>query len=603
MNTGRQLLIVSLVGLALSWVSWLGWFDGVDARVYDQFFYYRHGQGWDPPVDPRLVIVEVDDQAFEKIDQPVSRWADDYALVVGRLFEAGADVVGFDILYTPRLGNLPDEDADKIHREIEQLARLALERRLVLIDSYRQLQNEALTSVDLLHFAAEDHQNVGYNNLLTDADGVVRSLGLFFYDDSPRAVRNFVGRIAELATGKALIKTEDGTVTGLVTESNGDKLRINYPGPPSTSFPRIKMSDIWTGGELSLEGKICLLGPAYDTSNDLHNTPNNFHLPTLGIEIHAAALNTILTENYLVSPGGWSHFVFTLFGVILAYFLALRAPPQTLLLGGVLLLLSYLLTAFLLFARAGLLCPIASPILATILSGGVTALAKYRAAESSRRYVKAILGRFVSPQVMEELLASPDNLELKGRRKRITVLFTDINNFTPQCESKSPEEVLEMLNEFFNEMLEIIFRYDGTVKQFVGDEIMVMYGAPNDLEDHARRAVLTARDMVKRLDELKRLKGAKAGFYEVKVGIHTGDVVVGNVGNEMRSEYAAVGDPVNTAARIEGLTKGLGEAILLSEVTLQEFGGELSGLEFVSKGAQSFKGKADQMEVYGVRWS
>jgi adenylate cyclase len=600
-NAARQLFIVILLGLVLAFGSWLGLFDGLDGRVYDQFFYYRHLQGWDPPMDPRLVIVELDDKTFEVIGQPVSRWADDYALVVTRLLDAGADIVGFDILFTPRLENLPPEDSGKIYAEIEQLGVLALNERLVLIDSYRQLQGDALTSVDILHAAAESNQNVGYNNLLTDPDGVVRSLGLFFYSDEPKAIRNFVGRLAELAKSTAIVKNQ-GEVAGLVTESQGDKLRINYPGPPSSTFARIKMSDVLQGDKLSLQGKICLLGPAFDASNDLHNTPLNLNLSTLGVEIHAAALNTILTENYLLAPGAWSHFVFTMVGVLLAFFMALRAPPQTLFLGGILLVLSYLVIVFMLFAKLGLLCPILAPIAATVLSGGLTALASYRAAESSRRYVKAILGRFVSPQVMEELLASPDNLEFTGRRKRITVLFTDINNFTPQCESKSPEEVLEMLNEFFNEMLEIIFRYDGTVKQFVGDEIMVMYGAPNDLEDHARRAVLTARDMVMRLEELKRLKGARAGFYEVKVGIHTGDVVVGNVGNEMRSEYAAVGDPVNTAARIEGLTKGLGEAILLSEVTLQEFGGELPGIEFVSKGAQSFKGKSDQMEVFGIRW-
>jgi adenylate cyclase len=601
-NTGRQLLYVCLLGFMLATASWQGLFDAVDARFYDQFFYYRHFQGWGPPVDPRIVIVELDDETFEAIGQPVSRWADDYALVVERLFAAGADIVGFDILFTPHLENLPPEDADKIYGEVEQLGLHALTHKLVLIDSYRQLHGEPLTSIDLLHAAAESNQNVGYNNLLTDSDGVVRSLGLFFYNEPPRAIRNFVGRIAELATDTAIIKTESG-VQGMVTESGGDKLRINYPGPPGASFPRIKVSRILQGQKLALQGKICLLGPAFDASNDLHNTPLNLHLSTLGVEVHAAALNTILTEKYLRNPGAWSHFVFTLFGVLLAFLMALRAPPQTLMLGGILLVLSYLSMAFLFFAKLGLLCPILAPVVASGFGGGLTALASYRAAESSRRYVKAILGRFVSPQVMEELLASPDNLELKGRRKRITVLFTDINNFTPQCEAKSPEEVLEMLNEFFNEMLEIIFRHDGTVKQFVGDEIMVMYGAPNDLEDHARRAVLTARDMVQRLEELKSLKGAKAGFYEVKVGIHTGDVVVGNVGNEMRSEYAAVGDPVNTAARIEGLTKGLEEAILLSEVTLQEFGGELPGLEFVSKGAQSFKGKADQMEVFGVRWT
>ena len=200
----------------------------------------------------------------------------------------------------------------------------------------------------------------------------------------------------------------------------------------------------------------------------------NFNLASLGVEIHAAALNTMLTERYLHSPPAWSHFLLTLVGVALAFLLAARTPPQAILGGGLLLMLSYLILTFLLFARAGLLFPILAPLLATGVSGGTTAVARYRALESSRRYVKAVLGRFVSPQVMEELLASPNNLQLGGRRKRITVLFTDINNFTPQCESKSPEEVLLMLNEFFNEMLEIIFRYNGTVKQFVGDEIMVM---------------------------------------------------------------------------------------------------------------------------------
>jgi len=599
----RQLIVVSLVGLLIATASWRGLFAGWDARVYDNFFQYRHLLGWDPPVDPRIVIVELDDETFDVIEQPVSRWADDYAVVVDRLFQAGADIVGFDILFAPRLKELPPEDARKIYGEIEQLGLLALTQNLVIIDSYRQLEGEALTSVDLLHGAAKDKQNVGYNNLLTDADGVVRALGLFFYNEEPRTTRNFVGRIAELAKESPIVKAEK-SIQGLVT-TGPDKMLINYPGPPSSTFERLRMSQILQGQKLSqdLKDKICILGPAFDTSNDLHNTPMNFNLASLGVEIHAAALNTILTERYLHSPPAWSHFVLTLVGVVLAFLLAARTPPQAILGGGLLLMLSYLVLTFLLFAKGGQLCPILAPLLATSMSGGTTAVARYRALESSRRYVKAVLGRFVSPQVMEELLASPNNLQLGGRRKRITVLFTDINNFTPQCESKSPEEVLLMLNEFFNEMLEIIFRYNGTVKQFVGDEIMVMYGAPNDLEDHAARAVFTARDMVKRLGELRALKGEKAGFYEVKVGIHTGDVVVGNVGNERRSEYAAVGDPVNTAARIEGLTKDLEEAILLSEVTLQEFGGSLPGIEFVPKGPQSFKGKADKMEVYGVRWS
>jgi adenylate cyclase len=362
------------------------------------------------------------------------------------------------------------------------------------------------------------------------------------------------------------------------------------------------VSELLQGKTGDLTDRICLLGPAFDSSNDLHNTPLNLALGTWGVEIHAAALNTILTEKHLVEPGAWVDFLLTLVGVLLAFVLATRAPTQILLAGGAVILSTFFAFCFVCFSKLHIVLPLTAPILATVFSGGTTAMARYRALENSRRYVKSVLGRFVSPQVMEELLASPDNLQLGGRRRNITVLFTDINNFTPNCEKRSPEEVIIMLNEFFNEMLEIIFRYDGTVKQFVGDEIMVMYGAPKTMDDHAKRAVLTARDMVVRLQQLKEQKGGEAGFYEVKVGIHSGEVVVGNVGNEKRSEYAAVGDPVNTTARIEGLTKQLGEAILVSEKTVKEIGDSLPEIQFVSKGPQSFKGKSDQMEVYGIRW-
>lgn len=579
----------------------MGLFRGLDARIYDRFFLWRHQLNMDPPVDSRIVLIELDNNTFQEIGQPVSRWADDYARVVSHLFDKGAQVVAFDILFRPILDKLNSDDADHIYAEVEQLAGIALTSNLVIIDSFQQWDNKRLTSIDMLDAAAETRGNVAFNNTLTDSDGVVRNLGLFFYADGEPTIRTFAGRIAELASGQNIIR-KGGRITGLKT-SGIDKMTINYPGPPGQIFRRLKFSELLKGQLPDLKDTVCLIGPAYDTSNDLHNTPLNLRQGTWGLEIHACALNTILTQQFLVPLGPLAHVLFTMVGVFLAFQVANRAPIQSLLLCGLAVIVVYLGFCFYLFVGLKFLPPIIAPLAGTVLSGALTGLHRYRDLENSRTMVKSVLGRFVSPQVMEELLASPDNLQLGGRRRRITVLFTDINNFTPLCEKRSPEEVITMLNEFFNEMLEIIFRYDGTVKQFVGDEIMVMYGAPNDMDDHAARAVLTARDMVERLGQLKKQNGEKAGFYEVKVGIHTGEVVVGNVGNNKRSEYAAVGDPVNTAARIEGLTKSLEEAILLSEETLREFDGNLEGIEFVAKGAQSFKGKADEMEVFGIRWS
>lgn len=596
----KPLVTALALGLVLALLSAQGAFHRIDAKIDDLFFRLRHELRWDPPVDERIVLVELDNETFTTIGQPVSRWADDYATLIENLFAAGAEVVGFDILFAPQLDKLPAEEAEPIYREVERLGMLAIAENLVIIDSYQQNEDTEVTSIDLLHAAAESRHNVGFNNLLTDPDGIVRSLGLFFYEESPRTNRNFAGKLAEVVRKEPITLT-DGGVEGLVVEGDG-KLRINFPGPPSEVFPRLKMSELFSQEPPSLEGKICLIGPAYDSSNDIHNTPLNLALGTWGIEIHASALNTILTERYLVTPGPWLDLSLTLLASVLAILVAARTPTHLVPPAGVVLLLLFVGLDFVLFAHFNLLGPVTAPFCAVLLSGGSTAVARYRALENSRRYVKAVLGRFVSPQVMEELLASPDNLQLGGRRRDITVLFTDINNFTPNCEKRTPEEVIIMLNEFFNEMLEIIFRYDGTVKQFVGDEIMVMYGAPQTMDDHARRAVLTARDMVRRLQELKEKKGGEAGFYEVKVGIHSGEVVVGNVGNEKRSEYAAVGDPVNTTARIEGLTKELGEAILVSEETVKRIGDSLEEITFVPKGVQKFKGKAEGMEVYGIRW-
>lgn len=592
----RRHLVLFLISVLVGLASARGYFERLDRQLVDGFFLARHAVGLDPPVDERLVLVNLDAEVSQEIGQPVSRWCDDYALAVRRLLEGGAVAVGLDIVYAPQLSKLPPEEADPVWAEIAQLAELTLTRPLVIVDAYRP-EGKDLTSIEELHFAADHSGNVAYNNMLTDSDGKVRFLGLVFRDQEPYLNRNLAGRLAELGAGHQ-ITSVGHQVRGLVAEPD-HKMRINYPGPPDVTFPSFSMAAALRGEPVDVDGKICIIGPVED-ANDLHVTPYG---ATLGMEIHAAALNTILTERYLLQAPLWLHVALCLACAGLAHSVARRLPVGSLLLGFPLCGLLYILVAFASFVWAGQLLPLTAPLgLATVV-GLQAYIQRYLALERSRRYVRGLLGRFVSPQVMEELLARPENVQLGGRRRRITILFSDINNFTPQCESRTPEEIIEMLNEFFEEMLEIIFRHGGTVKQFVGDEIMVLYGAPEAVEDHAARAVRTAVDMLERLRQLQRERGEGSGFYDVKIGIHTGWAVVGNVGGLRRSEYAAVGDSVNTAARIEALTKEVGEPILISEVTREEAADALSEIEFVSFGVKRFKGKTDQLEVFGVRWN
>ena len=152
----------------------MGLLQPVEARVQDRFFQWRWSLGWSPPVDSRIVLVEVDGDTFTEVGQPVSRWADDYARLGSILFEQKARVVGLDILFRPELSKLPEPDAAQIYFEVEQLAGIALTQPLVIVDSYQQKSGTSLTSIDILQASAESLGNVGVNNMLTDPDGKVK---------------------------------------------------------------------------------------------------------------------------------------------------------------------------------------------------------------------------------------------------------------------------------------------------------------------------------------------------------------------------------------------------------------------------------------------
>jgi len=228
---------------------------------------------------------------------------------------------------------------------------------------------------------------------------------------------------------------------------------------------------------------------------------------------------------------------------------------------------------------------------------------RYLSVDRWRAELHRLFKRYLSPPVADELVNNPRSRELgASRRRRVTVLFSDINNFTPACETRTPEEVIAMLNRYFEQMLAIVDRHEGTLKQFTGDEMMVLFGAPQDQPDHAARAVQAALDMLECLGDLARTQPAGTGFYDVKIGIHTGDVVVGNVGSQARTEWTCLGDDVNLASRIEGETKKVGARLLVSRVTRDEAAPLLPDVEWDSRGERTFKGKTRTMEVFEPRW-
>jgi adenylate cyclase len=213
-----------------------------------------------------------------------------------------------------------------------------------------------------------------------------------------------------------------------------------------------------------------------------------------------------------------------------------------------------------------------------------------------RDFLKETFGKYVTPEIRDEILAG--RVALEGQQREVTILFADLSDFTPWVEASQPSEVVRDLNAYFTEMAAAIRAHHGLVLQFIGDEIEAVFGAPIACADHAARGVQAALEMRRRLAAWNAARG-RAGKPPLRhgIGIHTGTVLAGNIGSSERLSYALVGDPVNLAARIQGLTKDLGADILVSASTRRLLDG---ALPLTPLPAVRVKGKSEEVEVYRV---
>lgn len=185
-----------------------------------------------------------------------------------------------------------------------------------------------------------------------------------------------------------------------------------------------------------------------------------------------------------------------------------------------------------------------------------------------KEQVKVAFSRYMSAELLDEVIKGNEKMALGGEKRLVTVLFSDIRDFTSMAESLDPQQVVKLLNEYFTSMTDVIFRNKGVINKYMGDAIMALYGAPVPIKDHAVRAVVTALDMNRELDIL-RAKWVSEGrpIFGMKIGITTGEVVLGNIGSQKHMEYTVIGDAVNVAARLQALNKNYGTQILISEQT------------------------------------
>lgn len=422
----------------------------------------------------------------------------------------------------------------------------------------------------------ESATSQGYFSVTADQDGVIRWIPLIMEcgeDLFPHLVVSCAWLY--LDRPQLLVKVAPYGVKGIQigegfvpTDESGQAL-INYLGPPKT-FPHYPITDILAGkiSRGAFTDKLVLVGATAMGTHDLRSTPFSPLYP--GVEIHATAIDNILTRRFLTRPK-WSIlydlfaivFLGILTGVVLRHMSALKGVFVA---AGLFTL--HILVAQWLFVNSGVWLNIVYPLTAVLITYTSLTLYHYVTEERERKKIKGAFTQYVSPIVIEEILKDPARLKLGGEEKVLTVLFSDMAGFSGYSERYSPQEMISILSEYFAQMTEQVFAYQGTLKEYVGDELMAIFGAPLDQPDHASRACAAALAMRERLHTLQS-EWAEMGRPPVsaRTGINSGLMLVGNIGSQYRFSYGALGDQVNLGSRLEGLNKMYGTEILLGENT------------------------------------
>jgi adenylate cyclase len=305
----------------------------------------------------------------------------------------------------------------------------------------------------------------------------------------------------------------------------------------------------------------------------MRSTPVSAVYP--GVEIHATVIDNILSRNFIIKPS-WSTtydlFAILILGTLVGIFLPRLGAIKGLLFAAGLFTLHILIARWL-FINAGVWINIVYPLLALSTNYTAITLHDYISEERERQKIKGAFGHYVSPVVIDEMLKDPSRLQLGGEEKVLTVLFSDLQGFTAASERYTPHEMIGLLSEYYARMTEQIFEHGGMLKEYVGDELMAIFGAPVDQPDHAQRACAAALAMRDQRAAL-RAEWAQVGRppLNARTGVNSGLMLVGNLGSKYRFAYGVLGDHVNLGSRLEGLNKQYKTEILIGENTAELVG-------------------------------
>lgn len=572
-----------------------------DDRMRDAYFLYRG----EMPNGGSVVIVDIDEASLRALGQwPWSR--DKLSKIIENLTSAGVAVIGIDAVFAEEDRTSPSLIAKKLNLKENlqdydlQFANTLANSPVILgygfdlVDEDGDKRAPKIPAILIEKNKKEDFaikalgatlniepiQNAGYSsgffNVIPDSSGMIRSVPLVIsFDDV--LYPSLALEIARVVSGekKIFINYDELGIenisigqTVIPTDAIG-RITVNYRGG-FKNFKYLSAKDIYDGefNADEVEGKIVLIGTSAIGLYDLRTTP--FDSAFAGVEVHANAIDNILSGDFIYKPS-YADGV-TVILVVFSSFLIVFSVTSMNFYGKILTFFAasflYVWGSYYALFHEGIILNILFPLAAISLAFVTTLAFDYFYSIKSERAIRAKFASKVSKSVMDDILKNTNGNELSIKNKEVTIFFSDIRGFTSISEKLGAKELIALLNRYMQPMSEIIIKNQGTIDKFIGDAVMAYWNAPLDTQNHADLAVKSALEQFEALKILNsQLEKENLPQISIGIGINTGEVIVGEMGCEIRSDYTVIGDAINLGSRLESLCKFYGSNLNISNFT------------------------------------
>ncbi len=572
----RNLAAAMVVSLTVFLAAFLQWFPHAELTLQDAVYQREEA------INPNIKIIAIDERTLSVLGQFETWTREPYARLIELLNGSGfpPQVIGLDVLLVNEKG-AEDELLVEVCRQYDNIV---LAENIVFTTAVKETEGRRVVDtlhIDMVEVPFKELSSLvqtGYaNTILDNRDGAVRYTLL-----EREGHVSFAAQIAYMA-GADRPESVDGA----------GGIYIDYTAG-ANKYETLSMIDVLEGRipPQAFAGSIVLIGAEAAGMGDYYPIPGGEWM--YGVEIHANIIQGLMENRLLVAANRANNALICAAAAFILTILCSYVP-----LWAVFVLLTtvgvgHFFIALRMSENGIIVNLIALPIaLALILLWSI--IGRYAAELLQKQKIMRAFRKYVAPQVVEEIAHNHNyQLKLGGEKRHIAVLFVDIRGFTPMSEILEPEQVVEVLNEYLSLVTSAVFRYGGTLDKFIGDAAMAVFNAPFDSEDYVFKAVCAARDIAAGSEQIARHFMERFGrVVSYGIGVNCGDAVVGNIGSEFRMDYTAIGDAVNTAARLESNAKP-GE-ILISQQVYDAVGARV---EVTPLGVIPLKGKSQGVNVY-----